>query len=63
MLVMVATLGLIEAFPTTLDSSAWYASVGMLGPAVVLLLTLYGAQTARRRSGNRADPFQEHRAA
>ncbi|MHC4421861.1 MAG: hypothetical protein ACYS1E_14845, partial [Planctomycetota bacterium] len=35
-------LTLFADFPTTLDSSSWYAGVGIIGPLVALALAGYG---------------------
>jgi len=41
-IVMSFVAGLILDFPTTLDFSAWYAGIGLLGPLAALALAGYG---------------------
>jgi hypothetical protein len=40
--VMSLAVPLIASFPTTLDFSAWYAGIGVIGPLVALALAGYG---------------------
>ena len=60
MLAMVASAALVESFPSTLDFSAWYVGVGMVGPVAVLLLTLYGARTSRRGLAHSTGALRQH---
>jgi hypothetical protein len=46
LIAMLEAQNCIEASSTTTDWSRWYAAAGFVGPAVVVLLALYGFRVA-----------------